>query len=51
MEERKVRGGGEKRESERGLCRHQNGEKIDWDGEKERVSGVGTVRGGGEKSE
>ena len=30
--------GGEKRESERGGGRHQNGEKIDWDGEKVRVN-------------
>ena len=36
--------GGEKRESERGLVRHQNGEKIDWDGEKERASGKKTLR-------
>ena len=36
--------GGEKSESERGGGRHQNGEKIDWDGEKERASGEKTLR-------
>ena len=55
--ERKERGsgekvrGGEKRERERGGGRCPNGEKIDIPGEKVRGSGVGTVRGGGEKSE
>ena len=33
---------GEKRESERGGGRYQNGAKIDWDGEKERASGERT---------
>ena len=45
MEERKVsERGGEKRESERGGGRHQNGEKIDWDGEKVRLNGEKTLR-------